>query len=174
MTDSEYAKFRQEAEEKERVKMILDGRTVDAVATGEQQPEADHLMKTEKSNTGIHEGEAWRNARDGGFFSYNMATGGYKDLTLMVRYWGNDRGNRTFDILIDDQLLVTENISGKWNKNAFVDMEYKIPAEMVAAKKYVTVTFRSKSGNTAGGIFHVRILKPATVFTFVSQLNENL
>lgn len=161
MTESEYAKFRQEAEDIERAKMILDRRTVDAMSTGEQQPEVDHLMKTDKSNTGIHEGDAWRDARDGGFFSYEMATGGFEDLTLMVRYWGNDRGKRIFDILVDDQLLVTESTSGKWNKNAFVDVEYKIPAEMVKAKKYVTVTFRSKDGNTAGGVFHVRILKPA-------------
>lgn len=162
MTESEYAKFKQEAQEREHAKMILDRRTLDAVATGEQQPEVDHLMKTEKSNTGIQEGEAWRDARDGGFFQYEMATGGYKDLTLMVRYWGNDRGNRTFDITIDDQPLVTENISNRWNKNIFMDVEYKIPAEMVKEKKYITVKFHSKAGNIAGGIFYVRLLKPET------------
>ena len=39
----------------------------------------------------------------------------------MVRYWGNESGSRTFDILIDGKVLVTENIVGKWNKNEFVN-----------------------------------------------------
>ncbi len=160
MTNSEYENFKNEKETIERKKMLLDQRTIDMITVGEQQPEVDHLMKTSNSTTGFHEDKAWRDARNGGFFQYNLETGGYENLTLMVGYWGNERGNRTFDILIDGQLLVAENLSGKWNKNEFVDIEYKIPVKMLKSKKSVTVTFRGQDGNIAGRVFYVRVLKP--------------
>jgi hypothetical protein len=84
-----------------------------------------------------------------------------EDLSLMVRYWGNEGGNRTFDILIDDELLVTENVTGKWNKDEFVNVEYPIPADRVRGKASITVKFKCRPGNIAGGVFGVRLLKPA-------------
>ena len=114
MTPEEYADYRQTVEETEQRKLLLDRRTVDAVAPGEQQPEADHLMKQENSSTGYFENEAWRDARDGGYFEYTLNTGGLKELTLLVRYWGNETTDpaRAFDILVDGEVLVEENISG--------------------------------------------------------------
>jgi hypothetical protein len=160
MTEAEYQKFQDGRSAEERERLLLDRRTVDAVAPGEQQPEVDHQMENQNSYSGFHEGEGWRDARDGGYFQYNLMTGGYNDLSLMVRYWGNENGSRTFDILIDDQLLVTENVSGKWKTNAFVDVEYKIPVAMVKDKASVTVKFQCKGANIAGGVFYVRLLKP--------------
>lgn len=46
------------------------------------------MMKYENSTTGTFEGETWRDARNGGYFQYNMMTGDESDLSLMVRYWG--------------------------------------------------------------------------------------
>ena len=78
----------------------------------------------------------------------------------MVRYWGNENsGNRTFDILIDGKLLVTENTKNKWRKNEFVNVEYTIPAEMIKGKSKVEVKFQPKDDAVAGGIFYVRLLK---------------
>lgn len=161
MTPEEYADYRQTVEETEQRKLLLDRRTVDAVAPGEQQPEADHLMKQENSSTGYFENEAWRDARDGGYFEYTLNTGGLKELTLLVRYWGNETTDpaRAFDILVDGEVLVEENISGRWNRQEHVDVEYPLPATMTDGKETITVTFRSRTGTVAGGIFNVRILK---------------
>lgn len=159
MTHEKYAEFQKAEQEKEQLKLLLDKRTVDAVATAEQQPEVDHLMKYENSTTGTFEGETWRDARNGGYFQYNMMTGDESDLSLMVRYWGDETRNRTFDILIDDELLVTENLVGKWKRKELVNVEYPIPATMINGKKSVTVTFRSKPGNIVGGVFYIRLLK---------------
>ena len=157
-TQQNYNQFLEEIRETERQKLILDGRTIDAVNTGEQQPEADHLMSQRGSQTGVHREERWRNARPGGFFQYEMRTNRLTDLSLMVRYWGNETGERNFDIFINDQLLVTENITGKWNRNDFINVEYKIPAEMLRGKTYITVRFTGTEGNNAGRIFDVRLL----------------
>ena len=134
-------------------------RTVDAIAPGEQQPEADHLMKSEKSTKGNSHGRSWRDARDGGYFSYVLSTEGKSGLTLRTTYWGNENGNREFDILIDGKTLATENLTGKWKKQTFIDVEYPIPADMLKGKKEVTLTFRPKPGNTAGGVFYIRLIE---------------
>lgn len=160
MTRGDYDKVRAERERRERERVALDNRTVDEVKPGEQQPEADHLMKHENSRTGHFNNEAWRDARSGGFFSYNILTGGRQDLTLMVRYWGDERGARSFDILLDGEKLVTENISGKWRKGDFENVEYSIPPAMLKGKESVTVRFQPSGDNIAGGIYRVRLLKP--------------
>jgi hypothetical protein len=143
--------------------LALDNKTVDKVATGEQQPEADHQMKCDNSKTGTHQGEFYRDAGecsggDGGYISYLFETNEEDSLSLMVRYWGNESCTRTFDIMIDDDKLVTENIVGKWNKSDFVNETYPIPDAMVKGKKEVRITFKASSG-MVGGIFEVRLLR---------------
>ena len=162
MTESEYADYIQGMADAEREKMLLEERTVDMVTPAEQQPEVDHLMQTQNSYSGYHNEEGWRDARDNGYFSYNLLTKGHEDLSLMVRYWGNEGGARTFDILIDNELLATENIVGKWNKDEFVNVEYPIPANRIKGKTSITVKFKCRPGNIAGGVFCVRLLKPET------------
>ena len=143
--------------------LALDEKTVDKVAPGEQQPEVDHKMKTENSTTGTHQGEFYRDAGkcsggDGGLISYEFETNSEDSLSLMVRYWGNEGCTREFDIKIDGEKLVTENISGKWNKDEFVNETYAIPDKMVKGKKIIRVSFTASSG-MVGGIYSVRLLR---------------
>lgn len=139
----------------------LDSRTIDKVAPGEQQPEVDHNLQSSNSYTGNWQNEFWRDARDGGYISYTFSTQEKSDLSLMVRYWGNEAGNRTFDILIDGVKLTTENLVGKWNVSQFFNVEYPIPNSMTEGKQSITVKFQAiNSSNFAGGLFDVRLLEP--------------
>ena len=143
--------------------LALDEKTVDKVAPGEQQPEADHKMKTENSTTGTHQGEFYRDAGscsggDGGLISYEFETNSEDSLSLMVRYWGNEGCTRVFDINIDDEKLVTETISNRWKKDEFVNVTYPIPDNMVKGKKIVRISFTASSG-MVGGIYSVRLLR---------------
>jgi|GEM_PF-342213 len=175
MTEREYLRVKDDMDRTEHEKMTLDNRTVDMVSPGEQQPEVDHQLQSHESYTGYHMEEGWRDARSGGFFSYNLLTEGKEELFLMVRYWGNEGGNRTFDILIDGEVLVTENVTGKWNKNEFVDVEYPIPARMLTGKSSITVRFQPKANNVAGGVFGLRLLTKKKVDTFeLSLLIRNI
>lgn len=160
MTPKEYDRYIVNARRDEERRLALDSRTVDAVNTGEQQPEADHFMESKSSGAGNFNGEPWRDATNGGFFSYKMKTDGHSDLRLRLRYWGNETGNRTFDILVDDTLIATENTSGKWGRDEFVEEEYAIPSALIDGKKTITVKFAGQKGQTAGGIYHVRLLHP--------------
>ncbi|MFV0472095.1 MAG: DUF6805 domain-containing protein, partial [Paludibacteraceae bacterium] len=144
----------------ETLKLELENRTIDDVATGEQQPEVDHAMQSSNSYSGNHQNEFWRDARDGGYFSYSLATNGERNLSLFVRYWGNESGNRTFDILIDGIKLTSENIS-RWKISGFVNQEYPIPNSMIEGKKNIRITFQSQNitGYVAGGVFYLRLLR---------------
>src|SRR5665647_3586318 len=51
--------------EKERQELLK--RTIDFVAPGEQQPETDHMMENNNSNTGNFSDEFWRDARNEGY-----------------------------------------------------------------------------------------------------------
>jgi hypothetical protein len=141
----------------------LQKRTIDFVAPGEQQPEADHAMQQTDSRTGNRNDEFWREASGNGHFSYKLSTQGETDLSLMVRYWGAERGNRSFDIYIDDQKLVSENNTAKWNQPRFVDVEYVIPDTMIKGKDKVTVKFQALPQNAAGAVYYIRLLRKETL-----------
>jgi uncharacterized protein len=143
----------------EKKKLALQKRTLDFVAPGEQQPEVDHAMQKENSTTGNHLNEFWRDAKGGGYFSYSLATGGETGLSLMVRYWGSEWGSRKFDIYIDDQKLISEDNTGRWNQSQFIDVEYPIPDTMTKNKKRVQVKFQALPQNTAGAVYYVRLLR---------------
>ncbi len=160
MTPKEWTAWQTTARLDEERRLALDARTVDAVNTGEQQPEVDHAMSNKNSASGNFNGEPWRDASSGGHLAYNLATGGKESLLLNVRYWGNETGARKFNILIDDNVLASVDNAGRWNRNEFVEEEYEIPAEMLKGKEAVSVKFVPETSNSTGGIYHLRLLTP--------------
>lgn len=143
----------------EKNKLALEKRTIDFVAPGEQQPEADHFIQKQNSNTGNSMDAFWRDARGDGYFSYQLSTNNETGLSLFVKYWGAEWGNRKFDIYIDDEKLLTEDNTGKWNQSQFHDIEYKIPDAMIKGKSSVRVKFQALPGNTAGAVYYVRLVR---------------
>jgi DUF1680 family protein len=161
LTQNEYQQVLDSLALVQKAELELEMRTLDKVAPGQQQPEVDHKMQTLNSYTGTHMNEFWRDARNGGFISYSLLTRGKKDLSLMVRYWGNESGSRSFYIQIDGTTIATENVVGKWNKNEFVNIEYPIPNNLTEGKDTITVKFQAlNTNNIVGGLFYVRLLQP--------------
>lgn len=159
LSEAEYQLVLDSMAQAEVALLELEDRTVDKVQPGQQQPEADHYMKSENSASGIYMNEFWRDAREGGFFSYQLNTGGENKLSLLIKYWGNENSPRTFDLFIDEHLLASENTRGKWKVMEFREVEYPIPSEFIEGKSNITLTFKPKPGNIAGGIFYVRLIK---------------
>ena len=143
----------------ENERIAIEKRTIDFVATGEQQPETDHAMENEFSVSGNNHNQFYREANRDGFFSYEMKTDSEADVRLMVRYWGAEYGGRKFDIYIDDEKLLTEDNTGRWNQSTFHEVEYEIPSRMVEGKEKIRVKFQSLPGNTAGAVYFIRLLK---------------
>lgn len=143
---------------KEAEQLRIDGLTIDAVNFGEQQPEVDHKMKQDHSEVGNYQGQSYRHAENG-WFSCELETGGHTDLSLLAKYWGNESGNRTFDILIDGEVLTTCDNAALTGKSEFVDVAYDIPEHMLKGKDIITVTYRSHPGHYAGGLYYLRLLR---------------
>ena len=143
----------------ETKKLELQKRTIDFVAPGEQQPEADHFINKQNSNTGNHLDEFWRDARNEGYFSYQLSTNKETGLSLIVRYWGAEWGARKFDIYIDDEKLITEDNTGKWNQSAFQNVEYAIPDSIIKDKAHIRIKFQALPGNTAGAVYYIRLAR---------------
>ena len=159
LTNTQYHTYIDSIAAAEKEKLGLQKRTVDFVAPGEQQPEADHFMLDSNSKSGNNQNEFWRDAANGGYFSYALSTNRETGLVLRVRYWGAEWGARKFDIYIDDQLLVTENNTGRWNRSGFFDIEYPIPENLLKDKEQVRVKFRALPGNTAGAVYYIRLIR---------------
>jgi DUF1680 family protein len=161
LSNSQYRAYQDSIAIVEKENQALQKRTVDFVAPGEQQPEADHFVQKQNSNTGNNQDEFWRDARGDGYFSYSVSTNNETDLCLMIRYWGNERSNRKFDIYIDDVKLISESIGNKWNQQKFQNVEYIIPNELIKDKKNVRVKFQSQQGgnNIIGPIYYIRLLR---------------
>jgi len=143
----------------EKQKLELQKRTVDFVAPGEQQPEADHFIQKQNSNSGSQHDEFWRDAREDGFFSYELSTNNETGLSLLVKYWGAEWGNRKFEIYIDDIKLITEDNTGKWNQSKFRNIEYAIPDAMIKGKNKVRIRFQALPGNTAGAVYYLQLIR---------------
>ncbi len=152
----EWEAVQEEYEKELEFQKELETLTVDYFRPNEQQQEIDHKFKGSGVNRGAHAGEKWCDAANG-WFSFEMKTNAFKPHELMITYWGSDSGGRKFDILIDDEVIATEELSGK-KPNEFMDVLYAIPYYLTAGKSKVTVKLRAYSNNVAGGIFGSRIL----------------
>jgi uncharacterized protein len=159
LTNSGYKAYTDSLAQIEKAKLALEKRTIDHVATGEQQPETDHALQKENSGTGNDLNEFYRDASNGGYFSYDMATNSETRISLFIRYWGAEWGSRRFDIFIDDEKLLTEDNTNKWNQSLFKDVVYSIPDSMVKGKTHIRVKFQSYPGSTAGAVYMIRLLR---------------
>ena len=158
--ENDYKAYMQKLADEEKARQALEARTVDKVNPGEQQPETDHRMETDNSDKGNTEGVFFRDAKDGHYFSYLMQTKGETDLSLQLKFWGQDEWRTSeFDIYIDDRLLTSVNNSHRWRTTQFKTVDYAIPSELVKGKKEVRVKFVAHKGKQVGQIYGVRLVK---------------
>ncbi|TDO24608.1 glycoside hydrolase family 127 protein [Pedobacter duraquae] len=145
------------AAEKENI--ALQKRTVDYVAPGEQQPEADHFIQQSNSNSGNSFGDFWRSASGTGYFSYQLATKNEQQLTLLLRYRRPESGDTKFDIYIDEDKLTTVTQMPATSKQ-LMQVSFPIPEAFLKGKATIRVKFQGSQGNVAGPVYHIRLLKP--------------
>jgi len=93
----------------------------------------------------------------GGWFSYHLKVDPEKVMVLVINYWGGYTGSKTFDILVEDNPIVTENIAGK-KDGEFLYIHYDIPTKLTENKNSITVKFLPHTGNRAGPFFEARTI----------------
>ncbi len=160
LSEDSYKSYLDGLAKAEQERQALEARTVDKVQPGEQQPETDHKMETDRSQVGNTNDTFYRDARDGHYFSYLMQTNGQTNLSLRLKYWGvGEWKSHEFDILINDVLVKEVNNTGKYRISEFKYETYPIPAELLKGKSQVRVKFVAKPRKQIGEIYEVRLVK---------------
>lgn len=136
----------------------LEAATIDFFQPGEMQPERNHNFKDQKTWVGENKNRKFREVDRGGWFTCEMKVVKNEPADLVVEYWGGYTGSKTFDILVNDSKIATENISNK-KPGEFIDIRYDIPQNLLAGKNKITVKFLPHEGHRAGPVFGVRTVK---------------
>ena len=132
------------------------GRITDKVIIGNSTSEAAHNLKGKNTHTGGS--NTWRDASDGGWFSYSMTVDAEKPMELVLTYLSTDGGNREFEIFVDDKKVGEQKLRPE-TYSAWIDKVYPIPAELTKGKKNVVVKVQALPGMIAGGVFGCRTQK---------------
>ena len=160
LSEDSYKSYLDKLAKEEQERQALEARTTDKVQPGEQQPESDHFMETDRSKVGNTNDVFYRDASDGHYFSYMLQTGGQTDLSLRLKYWGvGEWKSHEFDILVDDVLVKEVNNTGKYRISEFKYETYPVPAELLKGKTQVRVKFVAKPRKQIGEIYEVRLVK---------------
>lgn len=157
-------------------------RTLDFVATGEQQSEAGHFSVNQNSTTGVYNDEYYRDARPAdGFLQYTLSYEGdaiESGLSVLCRFTTADAGRRA-TLYVDDypiaDILALNDFNGA-NSKGFYNVEFPIPAFLMKdnqghTKKQFTIRLAADRGTNAPGLYYLRLMKdydnglPQTVTT---------
>ncbi|CAN5570738.1 glycoside hydrolase family 127 protein [soil metagenome] len=169
MSQEQYAMRREVQRKKDEEQELLMSLMVDQVSPGEQQPEVDHGLQSEKSQTGTFRNRGWRDARDGGSFSYTFKVSPDEPMVLRCTYWGGDKGAREFDISVDGTTVATQRLNDI-GRDDFVNVDYPLATALTRGKNKVIVQFQAHPISIAGGVFQVMVLKSNTSSTRPTSL----
>jgi hypothetical protein len=156
--DEEWEAYQAAREAEREEKRKLEEMTFDFFQPGDTGSERDHRFEGDSTYIRYFKDRTARSAHRGGWFSFEMGVIKGKPMALVVEYWGGFTGSRTFDILIGDEKIATENIAGKKDGH-FIDVHYDIPESVTTNVHSVNVKFEPHSGHRAGPVFGVRTIK---------------
>jgi hypothetical protein len=100
----------------------------------------------------------YRDARDGGWFSFDMKVHPRKPNLLVLRYWGDENNLRVFDILVDGNKIAQEKLLHNIGPK-YYEVGYKIPINLTTKKSKIEVKLSSNAEGTngwSGGIFFAK------------------
>ena len=161
-TAENYANSTMAKTEAENERMVA--RTLDFVAPGEQQSEAGHAVKySANSTTGSYKSEHYRDAKANGYVQYTLFnnTDGADSLSVMLRFTLDDHG-RMATLTVDGVKIadITIPTSAKGSdSNSFFNVEYLIPAELVAGKTQFTIRLTASSTTPCPGLYYLRLMR---------------
>jgi len=173
LTEDEWEEIRLQVMAEEEATQRLNNRTLDFVATGEQQSDAGHVLQG-TFGKGSYDGEFYVDAQSGQSFSYQLATQGIKEnVSLMCRFHSADAG-RIVTIYINDTKLTDITLENKPFSGHY-NWEYPISEKQLMVgdtlPDSITVRFHASGNTPAPGLYYLRLLKDYAVrplYTFVN------
>lgn len=129
---------------------------VDRVILGDTASERSHDFHGEKTKAGQFQGRAWRDASDGGWFSFRMRVLPDDPVALRCVYWGG-RVDRISDFFCNEKRFASQ-IENFDRINQFWTAEYPIPQAWTANQREVTLKLQTRPGKV-GGVFAWEIVR---------------
>ena len=153
---------------KDAEEAALLARTLDFVATGEQQSEAGHEASYSVGSTkGSYNGEYYRDAQANGYVQYSLENkdGATTNVSIMLRFTTADHGRKA-TIYIDNERIANVAIptAVKNAENGFYNVEYRIPDEMLMdkngkVKQKLVFKMVASPETLMPGLYYLRLMK---------------
>jgi len=143
--------------EKEQLRK-LEERTVDVLRLGEMQPERDHSVTGEQTSKGEANDRTYRDADERGWFSFQMQVLPDIKNTLMLTYWGSERGRKMFDIFVEDEKIGTQELNSN-DPGKFFTVEYPLTPALIRNKTSITVKLVALPGKRVGALYGARTVR---------------
>ena len=140
----------------EAARIELESLTIDELAPGEQQPEAEHAFSGTETEAGVNFNRHWRHAS--GWFGYTLADKAGEARYLRIDYWGADQG-RSFVIEMNGVVVADVTLTGEHGPS-FVSVDYPLRDAVIVAATDGRhhLKFIAADGSIAGGIYGIRLL----------------
>ena len=155
-TQSDWGRRQAEFEAQKKADAEISQRTIDVIGIGESQSERDHRFEGENTFSNGYGGRKWRDARDGGWFQYEMKVDPKNQVELMLTFWGNDNGG-PFNLLVNGIKIASPTPGYLANK--FFNQTFPIPQSLIGEKNNLIIRIQALPGESLSGIFGCRILK---------------
>ena len=149
------AKYKAEQEKQQKIQAA----TVAFAQPGEMQSERDFNEQGEETAPVLWRGRHGRGGK--GWFSFDLPVANSAGVELWVTYGGNAWRKSTLDVLVNGQKIGDrlEPSRSPDQENPFVDVNYTIPAVLIAGKSKITVRFQATGGNDIRGVFGLRTVR---------------
>ena len=138
----------------------LEAATVAFVQPGDTEKEKDFNQQGEDSTRDPSMGRPARRGKK--WFSFDLPVDPAHPIALIVTYYSEERGKRSFEIQVDGQRVGEQTIERSPPGSAagrFFDVEYKIATDLVKDKRKVTVRFQATGGNEIAAVFGIRTIR---------------
>ena len=147
----------------------LAARTLDFVATGEQQSEAGHhYAYSSDSSVGTYNGETYRDARANGYIQYSLSNpeGLTTGLAIMLRLTTADKGRMGY-VTVDGTKIADITVAASYkgqDSKGFYNLELPIPEALMknadgTAKAEITFRLTASATTLIPGLYYVRLVK---------------
>jgi hypothetical protein len=100
------------------------------------------------------------------WFSFDLPVDPSHPTSLIVTYSNDARGRKgNFEVLADGKKIGEQTIERRSPEQdiRFIDVEYKLPDELVTGKQKITVRFQAKEGAAVPGVFGIRTIRADAV-----------
>jgi DUF1680 family protein len=156
---AEWTKKESEFKAQEEKQKKLEAATIGFAQPGQMQAERDSNQQGDGSSPVRVEGRFGRAASK--WFSFDLPVNPALPLALIVTYSNENRGPSACDVLVDSKKIgeQTGPRRSPEQETRLFDVEYPIPANLVAGKQKVTVRFEASNGRSTPSVFGIRIVR---------------